>query len=388
MKKLTYLASAIAAGFSANAVADVSVSGSGNAAYVSDAAGEGNVTVGSSVDFGLSTTTANGISISTGLSITVTVDGDSAAVVGGGQSLTFAGDGATVVVGDISVADTPGSVAGVIGGALAENEASKGAGFDTDVAEAFDDDDGMGVSLSTSAAGASISVAYVFDTAATSNSFANVDSTSAASSFGVTVPMGDFSVSAGVASHDSGESAAGGSVSAKVGTGTLKIGYSQQTVTIDASADKTAGFTTTLATDVTTASDGDLVATKNDAETNHVVVATAVSPDTITIADLVDVSVSNVMFNTASGQDADMAGDTSVFSAAYSMALDADTSFATSYKNAQDAEGHSYTQFEVSISRSLGGGASVYIDMANISGDVDVAAHTGSAFGFGTSVSF
>src|SRR6056300_1951568 len=229
MKKLTYLASAIAAGFSANAVADVSVSGSGNAAYISDAAGEGNVTVGSTVDFGLSTTTANGITISTGLSITVTVDGDGAATAGGGQSLTFAGDGATLVVGDISVADTPGSVAGVIGDALAENEGSKGTGFDTDVAEAFDDDDGMGVSLSTSAAGASISVAYVFDTAATSNSMSNVDSTNSASSFGVTVPMGDFSISAGVASHDSGESAAGGSVSAKIGAGTLKIGYSQQT---------------------------------------------------------------------------------------------------------------------------------------------------------------
>ena len=384
MKKLTYLASAIAAGFSANAVADVSVSGSGNAAYISDASGEGNVNVGSTVDFGLSTTTANGITVSTGLSITVDVDGDAAATVGGGQSLTFAGDGATLVVGDISVSDTPGSVAGVIGGALDDNAASLGNGFDTDVAEAFDDDDGMGVSLSTSAAGASISVAYVFDT--NEDSMSNVDSTRSASSFGVTVPMGDFSVSAGVASHDSGESAAGGSVTAKLGAGTLSIGYSQQTMVIDASADKTAGFTTTLATDVTTASGGDLVATQNDADTNIVLPVTE-AVATIALTDLVDVSVTNVMFNTASGQDADMAGDTSVFSAAYSMALDADTSFATSYKNAQDAEGDSYTQFEVSISRSLGGGASVYIDMANISGDLDDS-NDGSAFGFGTSVSF
>jgi hypothetical protein len=385
MKKLTYLASAIAAGFSANAVADVSVSGSGNAAYVSDAAGEGNVTVGSSVDFGLSTTTANGITISTGLSITVTVDGDGAATAGGGQSLTFAGDGATVVVGDISVADTPGSVAGVIGGALAENEASKGAGFDTDVAEAFDDDDGMGVSLSTSAAGASISVAYVFDTAATSNSMSNVDSTNSSSSFGVTVPMGDFSVSAGVASHDSGESAAGGSISAKLGAGTLKIGYSQQTMVIDASADVTTGFVTTLATDVTSATSlTDLSPQQNELIDTT---TTQASSAAIHLADYLDVTVANTMANTASAQDADMAGDTSVFSAAYSMALDADTSFATSYKNAQDAEGESYTQFEVSISRSLGGGASVYIDMANISGDLDDA-NDGSAFGFGTSVSF
>ena len=385
MKKLTYLASAIAAGFSANAVADVSVSGSGNAAYISDASGEGNVNVGSTVDFGLSTTTANGITVSTGLSITVDVDGDAAATVGGGQSLTFAGDGATLVVGDISVSDTPGSVAGVIGGALDDNAASLGNGFDTDVAEAFDDDDGMGVSLSTSAAGASISVAYVFDT--NEDSMSNVDSTRSASSFGVTVPMGDFSVSAGVASHDSGESAAGGSVSAKLGAGTLTIGYSQQTHVIDASADVTAGFTTSFEPETTSASDGNLVATVNLPSTATGTELGTVSGTAATLADFVDTTVTNVMFNTASAQDADMAGDTSVFSAAYSMALDADTSFATSYKNAQDAEGESYTQFEVSISRSLGGGASVYIDMANISGDLDDA-NDGSAFGFGTSVSF
>jgi hypothetical protein len=384
MKKLTYLASAIAAGFSANAVADVSVSGSGNAAYISDAAGEGNVTVGSSVDFGLSTTTANGISISTGLSITVTVDGDGAATAGGGQSLTFASDGATVVVGDISVADTPGSVAGVIGAALEENAASKGNGFDTDVAEAFDDDDGMGVSLATSAAGASISVAYVFDTAATSNSMSNVDSTNSASSFGVTVPMGNFSLSAGVASHDSGESAAGASISAAVGAGTLKIGYSQQTHVVDASADKTTGFVTTLQNDITSSTTHVNLAAVNNLAAETVDVSSA---DGATLGTFLDLTVSNTMANTASGQDADIAGDTSVFSAAYSMALDADTSFATSYKNAQDAEGESYTQFEVSISRSLGGGASVYIDMANISGDLDDA-NDGSAFGFGTSVSF
>jgi len=387
MKKLTYLASAIAAGFSANAVADVSVSGSGNAAYISDAAGEGNVTVGSSVDFGLSTTTANGITISTGLSITVTVDGDGAATPGGGQSLTFAGDGATVVVGDISVADTPGSVAGVIGGALAENEASLGNGFDTDVAEAFGDDDGMGVSLSTSAAGASISVAYVFDTAATSNSMSNVDSTNAASSFGVTVPMGDFSLSAGVASHDSGESAVGGSVSAKVGGGTLKIGYGQQTHILDASADVTTGFVTTIRNDITTAVNSSNITAAVNVPTATIDQTGSLVGDAVNLADILDTTVANTFANTASAQDADLAGDTSVFSAAYSMALDADTSFATSYKNAQDAEGESYTQFEVSISRSLGGGASVYIDMANISGDLDDA-NDGSAFGFGTSVSF
>jgi hypothetical protein len=363
MKKLSYLASAIAAGFSANAVADVSVSGSGSAAYVNDVTGDGNITIGSSVDFGLSTTTSNGVAISSGLSITVDVDGDAAAAVGGGQSLTFAMDGATIVIGDISVADTPGSVAGVISGSTDDNS-----GFDSDVAEAFDDDDGLGVSLATSAAGASIKVAYVFDD--DNDSLVNTtDANDAASSFGVTMPMGNFSFSAGVADHDNGESAAGASVSAAVGGGTLQIGYTQNTKIIDTSADVTTGFTIALETSGTSATVFSLIGDQSTL---------------LTASEITNVATFG---NTASAQDADLAGDTTVFSAAYSMALDADTSFSTSYKQASDAEGESITQFEVSLSRSLGGGASVYIDMANLEGDVD-GATSGSAFGFGTSVSF
>ena len=365
MKKLSYLASAIAAGFSANAVADVSVSGSGSAAYVNDVTGDGNITIGSSVDFGLSTTTSNGVAISSGLSITVDVDGDAAAAVGGGQSLKFGMDGATIVIGDISVADTPGSVAGVISGSTDDNS-----GFDSDVAEAFDDDDGLGVSLATSAAGASIKVAYVFDD--DNDSLVNTtDANDAASSFGVTLPMGNFSFSAGVADHDNGESAAGASVSAAVGGGTLQIGYTQNTKIIDTSADATTGFVTSFQGEST------LIQTLND----------AVADVTATLTYGTDTTTVETFGNTLSGQDADLAGDTTVFSAAYSMALDADTSFSTSYKQASDAEGESITQFEVSLSRSLGGGASVYIDMANLEGDVD-GATSGSAFGFGTSVSF
>jgi hypothetical protein len=363
MKKLSYLASAIAAGFSANAVADVSVSGSGTAAYVNDVTGDGNIQIGSSVDFGLSTTTANGITISTGLSITVDADTDAAAAVGGGQALTFATGGATIVVGDIEIADTPGSVAGVVSGNTDDS-----AGFDSDVAEGMDDDDGTGVSLSTTAAGASINIGYIFDT--DNDSKVNTtDANNAASAFGVTMPMGNFSFSAGVADHDNGESAAGASITANLGGGTLQIGYTQNTKIIDTSADVTTGFTTALETSGTSATVFSMIA------------------DGTTLLTASEITNVATFGNTASAQDADLAGDTTVFSAKYSMALDADTTFATSYKNASDAEGESITKFDVSISRSLGGGASVYIDMANLSGDVD-ASSDGSAFGFGTSVSF
>jgi hypothetical protein len=363
MKKLTYLASAVAAGFSANAVADVSVSGSGSAAYVNDVTGDGNIAIGSSVDFGLSTTTANGITISTGLSMTVDADTDAAAAVGGGQSLTFATGGATIVVGDIEIADTPGSVAGVVSGATGDV-----AGFDEDVAEGFDDDDGMGLSLSTTAAGASINVSYVIDD--DNDSLVNTtDADAAASSFGVSVPLGNMTVAAGIADSDSGESASGASISAALAGGTVKIGYSSQTMIIDASADATTGFVTSFPNNNDAGNDLSVVA----AGTSTLVAGT----DTTTVATI----------GTESAQDASSAGDTTVWSAAYSMALDADTSFSTSYKNAKDADGDSYNRFEVSISRSLGGGASVYIDMANLSGDVD-GATDGTAFGFGTSVAF
>jgi hypothetical protein len=357
MKKLTYLASAIAASFGANAYADVSVSGSGTVGYVNGTDGDGNVVTGSSVDFGLSTTTANGITISTGLSITVSVTTENGASTGGGQSLTFATGGATIVVGDISVADTPGSVGGVAGAMTVEN-----GGFDSDVQTAFDDDDGTGISLSTAVGGATVSVAYVFDD--DSDSQVNVtDADSGASSFGISMPMGAYTVSAGVADHDSGESAAGASVSASLGGGTLTIGYSSQSMIADPTAGVTTSFTTTFDT--------------GSAATNVALGVTA-GVDTTTTA----------VVNTESADDVSVNGDTEVLGATYVMALDADTSISLGYQSAKDADSESTTQFDMAISRSLGGGASVYIDMRTLSGDTDGANGDGTAFGFGTSVSF
>ena len=65
------------------------------------------------------------------------------------------------------------------------------------------------------------------------------------------------------------------------------------------------------------------------------------------------------------------AGDSEVIGATYSMSLDADTTVALGYTNAQDADSDSTTRFDLSLSRSLGGGASVYLDMRTLSGDTD-----------------
>ena len=340
MKKLSYLVSAVAAVFAYNAHADVSVSGSADVGYLSDVTGDGRISIGSGVVFGLSTTTANGIGMSTGLSITVDQDGDNAAGAGGGQSVTFTTGGATIVVGDVELGDTPGSTGGVVGNLVGDVGQ-----FDSDVKTGFADDDGLGVTLSTSAGSATISVGYIVDDNA-NNSGNMTDATDTMSAFSISMPMGMMTVTAGVADHDNTETSSGATVSAALGGGTLTVGYSTQTLTADG-AIAAGDFTLNLTTG----------------------------------------AVQGTAAVTASTRDLATAGDSEVIGATYSMALDADTTVAVGYTNAQDADSDSTTRFDLALSRSLGGGASVYLDMRTLNGDVD-ANGGGTAMGFGTAVSF
>ena len=342
MKKLSYLVSAVAAVFAANAHADVSVSGSADVGYLSDVTGDGRISIGSGVVFGLSTTTANGIGMSTGLSMTVDQDGDNSAGAGGGQSVTFTTGGATIVVGDVELGDTPGSTGGVVGNLVGDVGQ-----FDSDVSTGFADDDGLGVTLSTSAGAATISVGYIVDD--NSNNSGNMtDATDTMSAFSISMPMGMMTVTAAVADHDNNETASGATVSAALGGGTLTVGYSQQTLNADSATASGSNFTLTAATGV-------------------------IEQATPTV--------------TASADDLTTTGDSEVIGAKYSMALDADTTVALGYTNAQDADSDSTTRFDLSLSRSLGGGASVYLDMRTLNGDVDTNGG-GTAMGFGTAVSF
>ena len=319
MKKLTYLISAIAAGFTASAHADVSVSGSGSATYISDQANEGNVIVGTAVSFGLSTTTANGMVISTSLALSQDPDTDSGPVGDGGQAISFATGGATITVGDVEISDTPGAVGGVVGDVLDDN-----AGMNSDVETAFDDDDGTGVTLSTAVGGATLTVGYIADL--NTNSNGNMDDTGAetATSAVISMPMGAVSLTAGFASSDT-ETSTGASASYAMGSGTLTVGYASMDLTATTSGDVTAN---------------------ND-----------LSAD----------------------------GTSTVLGATYKLALDGDTSLALGYAQKKDGDSESVSQTEMALSRSLGGGASVYIEMQNLNGD---AAAKGSAIALGTSVSF
>jgi len=317
MKKLTLAISAIAAAFgAASAQADISVSGSGNAAYINDAASATKLNVGQAVSFSMSTTTTGGMTISGGMGITNTSTTNAGQAVSGGQTLSFATGGATITVGDVEAADTPGAVGGTVGGQVGDNGA-----FNSDVEDGFADDDGLGLSFSTALGSSTIAITYVgnddFDTLGEINSSGAGDD--ALTSASITVPMGAYTITAGVADSDTGESASGASVAAAIGGGTLTVGYSTQT----------------------------LIA--------------------------------------ASGADLAVAGDTTVMGASYSMAMDADTTIAVGLQNKKDADNDSTSQFDASVSRALGGGASVFLDIRTLNGD---ATQGGSAVAVGTSVAF
>ena len=343
MKKLTLAISALAAAFGATAAkAEVSVSGSGSAAYIAPAgSGDSQIAVGQFVSFGLSTTTASGMTISGGMGLSNTPTLNNSQVVSGGKTLTFATGGATIVVGDVEASDTPGDVGGLVG-----DEVDDLGGLNTNVGSGFADDDGLGVSFTTALGSSTLKFVYVANDDKDDVGGMNVAGSNALMSAGLTVPMGAYSVSVGVADSDTGESSSGASVSAALGGGTLTVGYSQQTL-------KTAEKSTAASYALNTAS---------DAASSVVTTTTA-----------------------ATNGDLDVDGDTTIIGATYAMSLDADTSMAIGFQNAKDADSDSTSQFDATISRALGGGASVFLELRNLSGD---ASQDGSAIAVGTRVSF
>ncbi len=323
MKKLIIALSAIAAavGFTTSAHADISVAGSSNVAYLSTSGnttgGDEELAVGNTVDFSMSTTTSGGIGISSSMSLSLDYDG-TATAVDGGNAVTFTTGGSTIVVGDVEISDTIGAVGGVVNGPL--DDASD---LSSSVASGFLDDDGLGAELTTAMGAASINISFVSNDDSDNFGILNssVSGANAATSASITMPMGAYSVTIGVADSDSGESSSGASASGTFGGGTATIGYSNQT----------------------------LIATGND----------NLSTD----------------------------GDSEVIGATYVMSMDADTTISVGYQSKKDADSHSSTQTDLSVERAMGGGATVYLDIRNLTGDTASNAD-GTAIGFGTSVAF
>ena len=310
---------AAAVGFTATAKADISVSGSSNVAYLStagDGSNDEELAVGNTVSFAMSTTTSGGIGISSSLALSTDYDGNNSQAVDGGNSVTFTTGGATIVVGDVEISDTIGSVGGVVNGPL--DDASD---LDSSVGTGFVDDDGTGVELTTAMGAASLNISYVSND--NTNNFGALNSSASgadsAMSASITMPFGAYSATIGVADSDTGESSSGASVSGAIGGGTITVGYSNQTM---------------------------IVSTDNT-----------------------------------------VAGDSEVIGATYVMAMDADTTISLGYQSAKDADSQSHTQTDLSVERALGGGATVYLDLRNLTGDT-AANLDGTAIAFGTSVAF
>ena len=343
MKKLTLALSALAAVFGvSSANADVSVSGSGSVAYIAPASSgaDGEVAVGQFVSFGLSTTTASGMTISGGMGLSNTLTTNNSQAVSGGKTLTFATGGASITIGDVEAGDTPGSVGDLVG-----DQVDDLGDLNSNVASGFADDDGLGFSFTTAVGSSTLNITHVGNVSADNYGAFDADGSTSVTSASVTMPMGAYSVTAGVASADgTTESAAGISASGSIGGGTLTVGYSQQT--LDTSAKSTAA--------------------------SYAVSAVTASTTSITTT-------------AATNGDLDVDGDTTVLGASYAMSLDADTSLAIGYQSVKDADSESHTQTDVTVSRALGGGASVFLEMRNLSGD---AAQDGTAIAVGSRVSF
>jgi len=238
MKKLTFAVTAIfSAVFASSASADISVSGSVIAGAVNDgAASVTNVRTGGGVSFTLSTTTDNGIAISTGAGISRDTDAAQAtAAVTGLKSVTFASGGTSLTVGNMKVV---GRDTGGIGGVISDFADSSTVGT-SGVSTALTKVEGHGVSLSTSMGGASVTAAMLYDLTNTDNEGAT-NATTGAAGVEISLPMGALATTVGFAQYDpasgSSEQTTGVSAAYTMAAGTLTVGYQSSDLSTDATA--------------------------------------------------------------------------------------------------------------------------------------------------------
>jgi hypothetical protein len=195
MKKLLTFVSAITAGAIGSAAADVSVSGAGNFYYSS---AEGDATLasqeksmsvsGGAINFAMSTETTNGVTVTGSASITQDSDDVTTAGVGGAvggmHTMVFGMDGMTISLGDI---DNAGSGTGE-GGDIATFASTHAALYVTDGGAAASDSamdaiaDGHGINISTSMGVASVDATFVSKVGSGKSSFLGTATTTGYSS--------------------------------------------------------------------------------------------------------------------------------------------------------------------------------------------------------------
>jgi len=256
MKKLMLMVSAIAAGFTSVAQAEIATSGSAGLGYVSGNTDVQDIYTGGAISFALSSTLDNGVTVSTSAGIrmdtndskneqaygTNTSDENTGAtgtqkgltsvygLATGFTAITFAGGNNSVTWGqDVGLA---GEGAGSVGG-VASDLVDEG-GYGRDNSAALSDDSGGGVNFSTTMGDAAITLSYLAQVGGTENTNEirlgdSADTT--ASGLSVSLPMGALAVSAGYATIENTDTIVGASAAYSVGGGTVTVGYTSVTVT-------------------------------------------------------------------------------------------------------------------------------------------------------------
>lgn len=343
MKKLLTLVASITAAAIGTAKAEISASGSGTFYYATgggstaisvSGAEDSTVVSGGSVAWAMSTETDNGITISGGASLTRDTDnitsGGGAATAGGMKLLTLAMDGMTVQLGDI---DNAGSGAGDGGDVSTFASTYAGLFFSANTADAGDAandgiGDGQGIHINTSLTdGVTLDLSYVPQVAEAASSMLTSATTSGA------------------------QAGLGVGISTTVAGAAVELGYATATQT----------------------------ATNTENDTGFGAEAT------YAISDALSVTAGGY-----AGTLADVDKDGMFATATYEM--DADTTVKVGYATADSTTEANVVAkaivTSVNISRSLGGGVSVFAEYANRSDDDTGVDTNGNATVIGTSVSF
>ncbi len=342
MKKLLTFVSAITAGAIGTASAEVSVSGSSNFFYASGS-GDINSTeqedsvsvVGGTMAFAMSTETTNGITVSGSATMTaLTTDAgttETPMAVGGLSQISFGMDGMTVTLGDI---DNAGSGTGEGGdvSSFASVNAQRLTSDSTATSVVNDSSmngvaDGTGINVSTSIGAASVDLTFVPKVGSERNSLLTDAKTTGYSS-GYAVNVGfDF---------------AGASVNVATG-----------------------------------GSEAQEAGVKNDS-------ANAIEI-TYPVSDALSATI-----GASSGTRTAISEDNMFITAAYTM--DADTTLSVGYARGDSTDASNILDkasvTSVNVSRSLGGGVSVFAEYAAVANDNATVSTTGNSFAVGTVVAF
>jgi len=342
MKKLLTFVSAITAGAIGTASADVSVSGTSNFFYGS---GSGNLNstaqedavsvVGGTLAFAMSTETTNGITVSGSASISAkTTDAavaETGPALGKLSQINFGMDGMTITLGDINNAGSGTGEGGDVSSFASVNaQRLTTASAGTTVVNDSSMDgiaDGTGINVSTSIGAASVDVTFVSKVGSGRNSMAtNAKTTGYSSGYAVNV----------------GFDMAGASVNVATG-----------------------------------GSEAQVAGVKND------------SANAIEITYPVSDALSATL-GASSGTRSAVAEDNMFVTAAYTM--DADTTLSLGYARGDSTDASNVldkaTVTSVNISRSLGGGVSVFAEYAAVANDNATVSTTGNSFAVGTVVAF